>query len=40
LATGVTYQVGKNLQFDTGINFGVTKAADRFNPFVGVSSRF
>jgi Putative MetA-pathway of phenol degradation len=40
LATGLTYQVTKNLQFDTGINFGVTNAADRFNPFVGVSSRF
>jgi hypothetical protein len=40
LATGITYQATKNLQFDTGINFGVTKAADRFNPFVGVSTRF
>jgi len=40
LATGLTYQVAKNLQFDTGINFGVTKAADRLNPFVGVSRRF
>jgi hypothetical protein len=40
LATGITYQAAKNLQFDTGINFGVTKAADRFNPFVGVSTRF
>jgi len=40
LASGITYQATKNLQFDTGINFGVTKAADRFNPFVGVSTRF
>ncbi len=40
LASGITYQVTKNLQFDTGINFGVTKAADRFNPFIGVSTRF
>jgi hypothetical protein len=40
LATGVTYQVTRNLQFDTGINFGVTNAADRFNPFVGVSARY
>lgn len=40
LATGVTYAVTDNLQLDAGINFGVTEAADRFNPFVGVSQRF
>lgn len=40
LATGVAYQVTKNLQLDAGINIGVTDAADRFNPFVGVSMRF
>ncbi|HVU40027.1 MAG TPA: transporter [Xanthobacteraceae bacterium] len=40
LSTGVTYQVTKNVQFDSGINLGVTPAADRFNPFVGASFRF
>lgn len=40
LATGFTYALGDNLQLDAGINFGVTHAADRFNPFVGVSARF
>lgn len=40
VATGVAYQLTKNLQFDAGINIGVTDAADRFNPFVGVSARF
>lgn len=40
LATGVTYAVTDNLQLDAGVNFGVTSAADRVNPFVGVSRRF
>jgi hypothetical protein len=40
LATGFTYKVGKNLQLDAGVNFGVTSAADRINPFVGLSRRF
>ena len=40
LATGVTYAINDNLQLDAGINFGVTDAADRFNPFIGVSRRF
>ncbi len=40
LATGMTYAVDDNLQFDAGVNLGVTDAADRFNPFIGVSKRF
>lgn len=40
LGTGVAYQLTKNLQIDAGINIGVTDAADRINPFVGVSVRF
>ncbi|HEY5065223.1 MAG TPA: transporter [Xanthobacteraceae bacterium] len=40
LATGLTYQVTKNFQLDSGVNVGVTPAADRFNPFVGASYRF
>lgn len=40
LATGLTYKVTKNFQLDSGVNIGVTPAADKFNPFVGVSFRF
>jgi hypothetical protein len=40
LATGLTYQVSKNFQFDCGVNIGVTPAADRFNPFIGASFRY
>lgn len=37
---GLTYGVGKNTQFDAGVNIGVTPAAPDWNPFVGVSRRF
>ena len=37
---GLTYGLTKNIQFDAGINIGVTDAADDWNPFVGVSWRF
>lgn len=40
LGTGITYAVTDNLQLDAGMNFGVTAASDRFNPFIGVSQRF
>lgn len=40
LNTGFTYQIGKNLQLDTGIGFGVSGDADRLSPFVGISKRF
>jgi hypothetical protein len=40
LATGLTYKLNKNLQLDAGVNFGVTRAADRINPFFGVTTRF
>jgi hypothetical protein len=40
LATGFTYKLTKNLQFDGGVRFGVTNAADRIAPFVGVSARY
>lgn len=40
LATGMAYQLTKNAQVDFGVNFGVTPAADRINPFVGISIRF
>jgi long-subunit fatty acid transport protein len=40
LSTGVTYQLAKNVQFDAGVVVGVTPAADRINPFTGLSVRF
>ena len=40
LGTGFTYKLAKNVQFDGGINFGITKAADRINQFVGLTVRF
>jgi outer membrane putative beta-barrel porin/alpha-amylase len=40
LGTGVTYRLSKNVQLDAGVNVGVSSAADRFNPFVGLAVRF
>ncbi len=40
LGTGFTYRVSNNVQLDAGVNFGVTPAADRINPFIGLSCRF
>lgn len=40
LDTGLTYAVTDNLQLDTGINVGVTDAADDINVFAGLSQRF
>jgi hypothetical protein len=40
LGTGFTYKLTKNVQLDAGVNFGVTSAADRVNPFVGLAMRF
>jgi hypothetical protein len=40
IATGFTYKLSKNVQLDGGINIGVTDAADRISPFVGISARF
>ncbi len=37
---GLTYLLRPDVQLDAGINFGVTCAADDFNPFVGISWRF
>lgn len=37
---GLTYGLTDNLQLDIGINVGVTKSADDYNPFVGLSWRF
>jgi len=40
LATGLTYAVTANVQLDAGVNFGVSSAADRYNPFIGIATRF
>ena len=37
---GLTYALTKNIQLDAGINIGVTRAADDWNPFIGLSWRF
>ena len=38
--TGLEFGVTKNVQLDCGCNFGVTRAADDFNPFAGITFRF
>jgi hypothetical protein len=40
LGTGLTYRLNKNVQLDAGINFGISPAADRLNPFMGLAVRF
>lgn len=37
---GLTYGLTKDIQLDAGINFGLTRAADDYNPFLGISWRF
>lgn len=37
---GLTYAVGANTQLDTGVNIGLSDAADDLNLFVGISRRF
>ena len=38
--TGLEFLVTENVQLDCGCNFGVTRAADNFNPFAGITIRF
>jgi hypothetical protein len=40
LDTGLTYALNDNVQLDTGINIGVTEAADDLQPFVGITYRY
>ena len=37
---GLTYPVTPDIQFDGGVNIGVTRSADDFNPFMGCSIRY
>lgn len=37
---GLTYAINDNLQLDAGLNTGLTRAAEDFTPFVGLSIRF
>lgn len=37
---GLTYALTADMQLDGGCNFGVTRAADDVNPFLGLSVRF
>lgn len=37
---GFMYAIGKNMELDCGCNFGITSAADDWNPFAGVTMRF
>ena len=37
---GITYAVSANIQLDAGSNFGITKSAPDFNPFIGLSYRY
>ncbi len=37
---GLTYGLTENIQLDAGINMGVTRAADDWNPFMGIAWRF
>ncbi|MCI0363929.1 MAG: transporter [Phycisphaerales bacterium] len=40
IGMGVTFAVTEDFQLDGGVNFGLTDAADDFNPFIGMTVRF
>ena len=40
LGAGWTYALTDDVQLDGGVNFGLTDASDRYNPFLGLSMRF
>jgi len=37
---GVTYALNENVQLDAGLNIGLTREPDDWNPFVGLSLRY
>lgn len=40
LDVGATYAASENVQFDAGVNFGLTRSADDISPFLGLTIRF
>jgi hypothetical protein len=40
LDMGITYAVKENVQFNIGMNVGVTKAADDFQPFLAINPSY
>jgi hypothetical protein len=40
VGNGWTYALTDDVQLDGGMNFGVTVASDRYNPFLGLSMRY
>jgi hypothetical protein len=40
IGLGLTYAINADLQLDGGVNIGVTRAADDWNPFIGLTWRF
>ena len=38
--TGLLLAITSDVQLDCGVNFGITRRATDFNPFVGLSVRF
>ncbi len=39
-STGLTYALGKNAQLDAGVRVGLSRSADDFNAFAGISFRY
>lgn len=39
LDLGLLYHLAKDIQFDAGVNIGMTESTDDLNPFVGISAR-
>jgi hypothetical protein len=37
---GVTYALNENMQLDAGLNIGLTREPDDWNPFIGLSLRY
>ena len=37
---GLIYELTTNIQLDAGVNLGVTRSAEAYNPFLGLTWRF
>jgi hypothetical protein len=40
LDVGFTYALAEDVQLDGGVNFGITREADDYNPFIGLTIRY